>query len=109
FQCSVRVWNTVPAPLVVWKSPTAQTSFAEMAVTPASRLFCALALGVVTTDQLRPFQCSMRVCATPVEGSDLPTAHTSGAETAAIPEMLAPETAGLLATRPSRPLQGSPL
>src|SRR5215813_4060202 len=78
-----------------------------MAVTPASRLFCALALGLVTTDQLRPFQCSMRVCATPVEVSDLPTAHTLVAETAAIPEMLAPETAGLLATVHLRPFQCS--
>src|SRR5262249_59429728 len=76
FQCSVRVWNTVPAPLVVWKSPAAQTSFAEMAVTPASRVFCALALGVVTTDQLRPVQCSVGGCAPPVGGRQLPPPPT---------------------------------
>src|SRR5262249_59922497 len=50
---------------------------------------------------------AMRVCATPVEVSDLPTAHTLVAETAAIPEMLAPETAGLLATVHLRPFQCS--
>src|SRR5690348_3859922 len=50
-QCSVSVWNTVPALVEIWKSPTAQTSLAEMAVTPVRRLFPVPSLGLGTMAQ----------------------------------------------------------
>src|SRR5262249_56183837 len=85
FQCSVSVWNTVPALVEIWKSPTAQTSLAEMAVTPLRWLFSVPSLGLGTIAQFLPFQCSMNVWATKPEMID-PTAQTSLLATAAIPE-----------------------
>src|SRR5215472_7868329 len=108
FQCSIRV---CVAPLALGrKSPTAQTSPAETAVTPFSSLFCVLALGLGTTLQLVPFQCSMRVWDGPKpETTKLPTAHTSWAETAATASRMlsAPPGLGLGTTRHLWPFQCS--
>src|SRR2546426_210223 len=43
------------------KSPTAQMSLAETAVTPFRKLLCVPTFGLETTLHVWPFQCSMRV------------------------------------------------
>src|SRR5947207_1261913 len=71
-------------PLVAfWDSPTAQTSLVETAVTPSRKLVCVLGLGLATMLHCLPFQCSMKVCSTPLALKEVPTAQTSLGETAA--------------------------
>src|SRR6266849_10250003 len=81
-QCRVRVCGL--AKELGSANPTAQTSFAETAVTAVSWSVGPM-LGLGTTLHRRPFQCSIRVCR-PTPGTwDSPTAHTSLAETAGTP------------------------
>src|SRR6266571_1951966 len=95
-QCSISVCIRPPE---VTNSPTAQMSLAETAVTPASSLVCVLALGLETTLQLVPSQCSIRVCAIPEPvRAKVPTAQTSVVETATTPRRTLPVPAVGLAT-----------
>jgi hypothetical protein len=82
FHCSISVWKT---PLELMEDPTAQMSVAETTATAFRTLSDVPTLGLETTFQLVPFQCSVRVCLTPLEGVENPTAQTSEAETAATP------------------------
>src|SRR5437870_3570422 len=61
FQCSISARSVVP--LLSEKSPTAQTLLAEMAATPLRKLFPDPTFGLLTTFQVLPFQCSIRVLA----------------------------------------------
>ena len=69
--------------------PTAQMSAAETATTAVSwsppRVAALLASGLLTMDQVLPFQCSVRVVAGWPAGPEEPTAQTSLEETAATP------------------------
>src|SRR5437660_258413 len=98
FQCSISVCWT---PLALMKSPTAQTSLVETAVTPFRTPAC---LGALTVRQLVPFQCS-------ISGGDPitvnPTAQTSLVETAATPSSLPFATLGLGTTLHALPFQCS--
>src|SRR2546421_2130389 len=98
FQCSISVCWT---PLALMKSPTAQTSLVETAVTPFRTPAC---LGALTVRQLVPFQCS-------ISGGDPitvnPTAQTSLGETAATPSRLPFATVGLGKTLPALPFPWS--
>ena len=67
-QCSTKV----PEGL----NPTAQTLFDAGAVTPVRLLPCR-SLGLETTLQVVPFQCSINVFSVDLKGFTLPTAHTS--------------------------------
>src|SRR5262249_44039588 len=67
---------------LVTVNPTAHRSVGEMTATPFSPLSVP-GLGLATTLQLVPFQCSASVCPVPVVLRNRPTAHTSLAETAA--------------------------
>src|SRR5262249_938517 len=73
----MRVWLELPDKGVY--DPTAQTSLAVTAATPSSWLMADPWLGLATTRQLAPSQCSMRVW----PGLLSPTAQTSLAVTAA--------------------------
>src|SRR5258707_1371584 len=67
--------------------PAAQTSFDETAVTPSnSPPF--LGVGLATTRQLLPFQCSIKVLSEPPLPNRIPTAHTSLLATPATPDRL---------------------
>src|SRR2546422_379133 len=64
FQCSISVW---PTPLLLAYPPAAQTLVAETAPTlPRPMLPDPATLGLETTCQLVPFQCSISVCPTPL-------------------------------------------
>src|SRR5215467_5568488 len=65
--------------------PTAQMSVAETTATAFKLLPKVPTLGLLTTLQLVPFHCSIRVCLALPEGVENPTAQTSEAETAATP------------------------
>src|SRR6266568_4741646 len=82
FQCRVSVRG------IFWalsNHPTAQTSFVAMAVTAWRTFMDTLGLGLATTLQLVPSQCSISVCLLPLALMKSPTAHTSLAETLATP------------------------
>src|SRR5262249_41345593 len=107
-QCSISVCVALLA--LGWKPPTAHTSVPETAVTPFSSLFCVPGLGLGTTLHVRPFQCSVRVCAGPNPATvKLPTAQTSLLETAATPSRMlsAPPGLGLGTTLHLWPFQCS--
>src|SRR5256885_12264986 len=84
FQCSV----SGCAPVVLLpglQRPTAQTSAAPIAKTALKRLFPGPTLGVGTTLQVLPSQCSANVCYTRLPLTKVPTAHTSLGAIAATP------------------------
>src|SRR5215469_6191855 len=62
FQCSARV-RRLPVPLMY--QPTAQALVAEVAATACRVLATVPALGLGTTFQIAPFQCSIRVRVVP--------------------------------------------
>src|SRR5262245_9081237 len=77
-----RVWA------VTLEEPTAQTS-PVAALTPLSRWSLPPTLGLTTTDQALPFQCSVRVRSigmAPLRSCRVPTAQTSVADLAATPD-----------------------
>src|SRR6266699_380362 len=95
-------------PLVAfWDSPTAQMSVAETMATPNRRLVCVLGLGLETVLHCLPFQCSMRVCETPLALEAFPTAHTSLVATAATACSSVPTVEGFFTTLHLWPLQCS--
>src|SRR6266566_9009682 len=100
-------------PLVAfWDSPTAQMSVAETMATPKRRLASVLGLGLETALQLllfhcSPFQCSMRVCETPLALEAFPTAHTSLVATAATACSSVPTVEGFFTTLHLWPFQCS--
>src|SRR5574341_1646527 len=62
-QCMVNVCKGIALGSSESELPTAQTSFAEMAATPFSTTnVFPTGFGLATTLQLRPSQCSVRVC-----------------------------------------------
>src|SRR5262249_54426233 len=78
FQCSASVSSAPKAPSV---TPTAQASFADVAITPLNWSKFP-GLGVVATLQRVPFQCSATVTPAPLAFSKSPTAHALVAEVA---------------------------
>src|SRR2546425_786645 len=95
-------------PLVAfWDSPTAQMSLAETMATPSRKLVCALGLGLATMLHCLPFQCSMRVCETPLALEEFPTAHTSLVETVATAWSSVPTVEGFFTTLHLWPFQCS--
>src|SRR6266571_1442325 len=82
FQCSVSVSVTQPV-LQELEYPTAQMSVAETTATPFNWFVEVPTLGLLTTFQLVPFQCSINVWKAPLELVEDPTAQMSVAETTA--------------------------
>src|SRR5258707_2187155 len=84
-QCSTKAATGAPEESSTF--PAAQTSFDETAVTPSnSPPF--LGVGLATTRQLLPFQCSIKVLSEPPLPNRIPTAHTSLLATPATPDRL---------------------
>ena len=84
FQCKVSVRASAPTASEM-KLPTAQTSFAAMAMTAERPLFVSRPpLGLGTTYHFVPFQCKVSVLSSLLKNE--PTAQMSFAETTAIPD-----------------------
>src|SRR5579859_418052 len=79
FQCSISVCVTLPGPVRI--QPTAQASRADVAATPVRKLKCLLSVGLGTSFQALPFQCSINV--EPWPWFDTPTAQALAREVAA--------------------------
>src|SRR5712691_9730197 len=75
FQCSMSGAKVAEGPTPLVSSPTAQTLFAEMATTPFSVLLASPGPELLTTLQVLPFQCSIRVWILLVLAAE-PTAQT---------------------------------
>src|SRR5436309_9616421 len=82
FQCSDRVLARNPGNPSPSECPTAHTSSGAMASTPVKKLLSPSTVGVDTTLQVVPSQCSARVLATPASSRKYPTAHMSVEEVA---------------------------
>jgi hypothetical protein len=93
FQCSIKVCCREVFPLGTVAVPTAQQSEASTQATPERLLACGLLLGVGTTDQALPFQCSATL---PLPVRAEPTAQQSELVTQVTPErMLCCDALGL--------------
>src|SRR5690349_3341456 len=77
-QCCATDWAEVQ-PASAQERPTAHASLAERASTPRRSVRAEPGLGLVTTLQAEPSQCSMSDCEVgqPLSVQDSPTAHTS--------------------------------
>ena len=93
-------------PLLSAKLPTAQTSLDEMARTSSSTLPAGPGLGLITSSQPMPFQCSVMVSSAPRLRSK-PTAQTSHGEISVTPVKVLSVVLGTNGVPPVRLTQGA--